>query len=74
MTTRRRLWSLLNLMFLICFLLWICTFEGGAEILGGMGFYVIAALMFVGLLRIASILYGIPGDRERARTIESRNE
>jgi hypothetical protein len=69
MRFRFRLATLLNLTVLVCFLLWISRFEGGPELLAGIGFWVVAVLGFVLLVYIASALYGIPGERQRKRAI-----
>lgn len=65
MAHRNRLSSLLNLVVLICFLLWISTLEGGADILGGLGFWLLAGLLLFALLRIWSYVLGTLGERQR---------
>ena len=66
MAHRYRLSSLLNLVVLICFLLWISTLEGGADILGGLGFWLLAGLLLLfALLRIWSYVLGTLGERQR---------
>jgi hypothetical protein len=62
--------TLLNLTVLVCFLLWIGRLDGGAELLAGIGFWAFAALALVALTYIASVLYGIPGDRQRKRAAQ----
>jgi hypothetical protein len=67
MLLRYRLSTLVNWMVLICFLLWICRLDAGAELLGGIGAWLIAGMLFVGLVWLVSFLYGIPGERQRKR-------
>jgi hypothetical protein len=61
--------TLLNLTVLVCFLLWISRLDGGAELLAGIGVWAFAALAFVLLVYIASVLFGIPGERQRKRSM-----
>jgi len=62
--------TLLILTVLVSFLLWIGRLDGGAKLLAGIGFWVCAALALVALTYIASVLYGIPGDRQRKRAAQ----
>jgi hypothetical protein len=65
MALRYSLSTLLNWTILICFLLWICQLSGGGELLAGIGFWIAAVFVFICLFRVGSILFGIPGDRQR---------
>jgi hypothetical protein len=67
MVFRYRLSTLLNWTVLICFLLWICRLDGGAELWGGIGIWLIAAVLFVALIWVFSFLYGIPSELQGKR-------
>ena len=67
MAYRYRLSSLLNWTVLICFMLWVSQRDGGAQLLGGIGFLIVAALAFLALVHLITFLYGIPGEMQRKR-------
>ena len=69
MAYRYRLSSLLNLVVLICFLLWIYQLDGGDQIVKGLGFWIHAGLGFCVLIWIGSYLLGTPGYRQRDRAM-----
>jgi hypothetical protein len=59
---------------LICFLLWIARLDGGIQLLGGLGFWLLAAVIFIGMVRLFSHLLGTPGERNHHSNRTSRDD